>query len=90
VDHEWVRTTFSSNVNLNGDSFEDAGWYCENCKFAVLFPSLAGVDGRTFSGADYVVASPNDGVGLERVEALARSCGAPDCDSQLVRYVMMS
>jgi hypothetical protein len=90
MEHDWVKTTFNSTVNLNGDEFSDSGWYCENCKLAVLFPSLMGMDSRTFTGADHIVAGPADGVSLERVRALAESHGAPDCDMQTVRYVMMA
>ena len=76
--HNWTRR----------DLPKGAAWFCANCGLRVLFPDAMSGNGLSYHAVDVVVADPSLGTGPDRVAALTREM--EDCDSQLVRYVMLA
>jgi hypothetical protein len=90
MEHDWTEYSLGSVRNLNGDVFMEPGWACLRCGLRVVFPPMFSGSKTSYDRTDHIVADPELGTDLLRVRTLAVTYGAPDCESQTVRYVMLS
>ena len=82
--------SLGSTENLNRDVFMEPGWACRKCGLKVVFPSMMAGSNATYAKADHIVADPEIGSDLDMAKELATNYGAPTCEMQDVRFVMLS